>query len=417
MSSNEKKFRLANIRAFLDQGFNSRELRRIVYDTPELRSVYDNLNEQLSKSEVIDRLIEYADRQLLLDVVLDSAKVYNPARYAKHQPYYETKEDNSNSSVEFFGSDVVGLASEKADNYLNAIGTDALAVDGCISIYHNISGLIDGYIRCEFLDEKLSLPPDLNFVVNSLVTHKKNGAKSRLVNYSPPLSDAQDYLHLTFSPTDYYSFLAINTRLDEKVLSNNMSIRDKYWRNSFDLPTSPLPNMFYVHILLISSDNKVIILRRSKFVEEYKGAWSATFEEQFRPKEAGGEYDSDVFDTAVRGVREEIGLNVERKDVTFLSLTFEYPNFNLGLAGVVKVKETAQEIWRAWQIGYTDREISRFTAIHLDVDTILPLIRNQVFEPKGIDSDNSEAAPWHPTARFRLLFGLLHHFGLRNISL
>jgi hypothetical protein len=306
------------------------------------------------------------------------------------------------------GHDTQFWASDRVLSFLKGVNASAFAVDDCISLYTDLNGIKDGAIKCEFLENYEPLSNELNHLIRDLKTKKKNNPKSRLVSFSPPLSGAQDYLHLTFSPTDYYSFLAINTRLDEKVLSNNMSIRDKYWRNSFDLPTSPLPNMFYVHILLISSDNKVIILRRSKFVEEYKGTWSATFEEQFRPKEAGGEYDNDAFDTAVRGVKEEIGLNVERKDVTFLSLTFEYPNFNIGLAGIVKVKETAQEIWRAWQFGYGDQEVSRFAAMHLDVDTILPLIRNQVFEPKGIDSDNSEAAPWHPTARFRLLFGLEH---------
>ncbi|MEI8149361.1 MAG: hypothetical protein WCG53_02290 [Actinomycetes bacterium] len=300
------------------------------------------------------------------------------------------------------------FASESILSFLHNIGSDATAIGDCISMYEDINGIQDGSIKCEFIGQAKPLYDDLQCLIRDFKTDKINNPKCRLVNYCPPLSDAHDYLQLTFCPTDYYTFLAINTRLDDKLLLYNMTVREKYQHGSFVLPSSPLPNMFYVHLLLVSSDNKAIVVRRSNLVEEYKGTWSATLEEQFRPKEAGGNYDRDVFDTATRGVKEEIGIEVERKDVTFLSLTFEYPNLNLGLAGVVKVKASAEDIWRTWHLGYSDQEITRFAAVPLEFNTIMPLIRSQFFEPRPGNIENIETAPWHPTARLRLMFGLRH---------
>jgi hypothetical protein len=302
-------------------------------------------------------------------------------------------------------------ASSEVKDYLSRIGVDAPAIGSCISMYHNFEGMRDGFIRCKFLEEVASLPDDLQAIIGSFETSEKNNPKYRLYKYTPPSSGTGNYLELTFSLTDYHTFLAINTRLDDELLPNNMTIRRRYWHDTFELPKSPVPNMFYVHLLLISGDDKAIVLRRSPWVEEYKGMWSATLEEQMRPKQAGVDYDKDVFDTATRGVREEIGIEVERKDVTFLSLTFEYPNFNVGLAGVVRTQATAQEIWQAWHLKSLDPEASRFTAIPFEPEVIMPLLKEQDFNLAAVEDKHRNVAPWHPTSRLRLLFALYHIYG------
>jgi hypothetical protein len=42
------------------------------------------------KAEIVDRLLEHADRTLQIEKLLTVAKEHNPARYEKHQPYYDT---------------------------------------------------------------------------------------------------------------------------------------------------------------------------------------------------------------------------------------------------------------------------------------------------------------------------------------
>jgi hypothetical protein len=80
-------YRLPNIRALLTAGFTVKELRRFCYDTPEFRAVYDQLAANTGKAELIDRLLEHAERKDLLDILLAWAEAESPAKYAQHQPY------------------------------------------------------------------------------------------------------------------------------------------------------------------------------------------------------------------------------------------------------------------------------------------------------------------------------------------
>ncbi len=81
-------YNLDNIRTLLTEKFSIDELRRFCYDFPAFRPVYDQLARDTSKTEITNRLIEYADRTLNFETLLDWAKQYNPIGYRAHQPYY-----------------------------------------------------------------------------------------------------------------------------------------------------------------------------------------------------------------------------------------------------------------------------------------------------------------------------------------
>ncbi len=81
-------YNLVNIRTLLTEGFTDRELRRLCFDLPGFRPVYDSLAANTGKAEIIDRLLEDADRSLQLPRLLALAKERNPARYEAHRPYY-----------------------------------------------------------------------------------------------------------------------------------------------------------------------------------------------------------------------------------------------------------------------------------------------------------------------------------------
>lgn len=84
-----KHYYLQNIRILLTAGFTSEELRRLCYDEADFRPVYDQLAPGTGKAEIVDRLLEYADRKLLLETLLVWTNEHNPARYKEHQPYYD----------------------------------------------------------------------------------------------------------------------------------------------------------------------------------------------------------------------------------------------------------------------------------------------------------------------------------------
>lgn len=84
-----KRYRLRNIRDLLTEGFTAKELRRLCHDADEFRPVYDELTGHTGKTEIVDKLLEYAYRQLQLDPLLNLTREENPARYQQHQPYYD----------------------------------------------------------------------------------------------------------------------------------------------------------------------------------------------------------------------------------------------------------------------------------------------------------------------------------------
>lgn len=83
-----KRYNLTNIRTLLIEGFTEEDIRRLCYDTPDFRPVYHQLARNHSQADVIDRLLEYAERTLRIEILLTLLKTLNPARYDIHQPYF-----------------------------------------------------------------------------------------------------------------------------------------------------------------------------------------------------------------------------------------------------------------------------------------------------------------------------------------
>lgn len=82
-------YHLKNIRTLLTKGFSTEELRRLCQDTPGLRDVLDELAPTIGKVEMVDRIIDFANRRNLIHKLLAEAREANDSRYQQHQPYTE----------------------------------------------------------------------------------------------------------------------------------------------------------------------------------------------------------------------------------------------------------------------------------------------------------------------------------------
>lgn len=82
-----KHYNLQNIHTLLIEGFTAEELRRLCYHS--FRDVYNQLASNSGKTEIIDKLIEYADQKELIEILLTWSKENNSTKYEKHKPYYE----------------------------------------------------------------------------------------------------------------------------------------------------------------------------------------------------------------------------------------------------------------------------------------------------------------------------------------
>jgi hypothetical protein len=74
-------YNIANIRALFTEGFDDQELRTLCFDIPDFRTVYEQFAAGMSKVDIIQRLIEYAERHMQMETLLALARELNPARY------------------------------------------------------------------------------------------------------------------------------------------------------------------------------------------------------------------------------------------------------------------------------------------------------------------------------------------------
>lgn len=86
MTSN---YNFRNIRTLLTEAFTADELRNLCFDVFDFRPVYHQLAANESKTKIISLLLEYTDQTLQVEKLLALIEEQNPARYHKHQPYFE----------------------------------------------------------------------------------------------------------------------------------------------------------------------------------------------------------------------------------------------------------------------------------------------------------------------------------------
>jgi hypothetical protein len=120
-------YNLKKVRALLLEGFTGEELRRFCYDTPDFRLVYNELAANSGKAEIVDRLLEYAERKGLFDPLLAWVAESNPVRY---RTYLATQGDPSPASH----------PSAKADKSTDG---EIVRADSSVTI-GNVGGNIEG---------------------------------------------------------------------------------------------------------------------------------------------------------------------------------------------------------------------------------------------------------------------------------
>lgn len=91
-------YNIDNIRELFVEEFTTEDLHRVFYDLPTFRPVYDQLLRETNKVEIVNRLLESADRPFQFEALLDWVKKNSPLAYSRHQPYhrddYETQPED-----------------------------------------------------------------------------------------------------------------------------------------------------------------------------------------------------------------------------------------------------------------------------------------------------------------------------------
>lgn len=75
-------YNFRNIRKLLAAAFSDDELRQLCYDVPEFRGAYEEFSAGLGKDQMIQKLIAYCDRKVIMGKLLTVISEEAPEQYA-----------------------------------------------------------------------------------------------------------------------------------------------------------------------------------------------------------------------------------------------------------------------------------------------------------------------------------------------
>jgi len=308
------------------------------------------------------------------------------------------------------------LASDNVRHLMRLADFEGFAIDDCVMIAgsEDFKGWSAEEIEVSIEDRDISLPPELQQVVDayrdSITRPWGNFSSYRVLSLSPWLTD-KPRVQIKLAPIEFYTYFVICSLLDEPVLKTpqgeQVTIRQKFGQsvvvyNTVTYP--PIPTNVSIHPVIVSEDDKVLLMQRSGHLPYYPNAWSASLEETMRAPSIFPDRfypgDGDFIEGALRGIHEELGprLSVRRDDVRVLSFCVEYPTLSFDVLCVARVHATSDEIKNSWLLIAPDKhEARRLRAVPFQLDAMLQVL----FEDKV----------WHPTSRMRLLQLLFHKYG------
>jgi hypothetical protein len=276
-----------------------------------------------------------------------------------------------------------------------------LAIDDCALLF-GTPGFVEFHeedIKVSLRRDVPALPENLKYIVDKygeLKPHETNRSKCFIHDFHPAILDEGGKWTVELGVSDTKISRALEKALADRDIRSSIGF----------VFAKDLWNLVVVQILVLSKDGKALFIRRSPYVSYFPNHWSASIDEQMCPLEDG---DRDFFDTAVRGIREELGIREASRDwISVVGLAREFGVFNIPVICLAKIPLSAAEIKDRWIAAKDKHEASTIDERQFDLQTMLGIIRSDVYTPA-----DSKVEPYrfHPTARMRILLGLFATFG------
>jgi hypothetical protein len=316
------------------------------------------------------------------------------------------------------------LASPNAQWLMQLADTECFAVDDGLVLTQSrdFRGWAQQEIETTLVTTSLPIPQDLDRLrqekIPAIERHYTNSLHYRLVSFTPPFNKP-DRLQVTLAPICFFDYYSLTPFFDEPVLTaldgSPISIREKYGNTaltyvSTDRGTSLIPAPVSVQGVLVTSDDQLVLMRRSSLVAFYPHHWSASFEETMNAPSSEGlcapeeTTDADFFSAAIRGLQEEFAIPARAvRDATVLSLNVEYLTLSVDVIVVIQVDLSADAIRQTWLLSARDKnEATKLSTIPAD----LPSVVKQIGIP----------TLWHPTSRMRLIQYLFERYGVDGVA-
>lgn len=214
------------------------------------------------------------------------------------------------------------------------------------------------HIKCIYNEREILLTPEFQELKNGLsedIAYRLeqgelklpyNGLNYKLLEFDTSYRDIINgeevpVLKLKFAPTDYFTQLVTDLNLKNDYRN---SIARK--SNLIKHPVAEFASIVGINFNLITKDGYLIITQRSELANVNAGIYHTSVAENLsRPTDANPVNNApDVFQCAIRGIHEEIGLDVEMKDIEF-TVFGAYPKWcQYKLIGWSRIKETKAEV-------------------------------------------------------------------------
>jgi hypothetical protein len=334
------------------------------------------------------------------------------------------------------------------------IGADRLrAIDGAVEIHRGVErdgdkffwDITDIHFKIEDRPVGITELPSFQSIISKWATEhpgEAKGIKYCVTEVVRPMSESSPKLTLCVRPIEYHFIKPINDVLTLSYDDNGQSfmgesishqLRKKHFGRLNGLHEMLFPNFLTCQISVISKDHKLILHRRTtKYVDSFRGYWSASFEEGFNadwkkylPNErvySGLKTpDLEPRDGFFRALREEVKLAdevIQATDIQALGFVVEFANLNTAITALAKVPLFADEIISGL---IPSEEADRFAYCSFDMPTLLPVFldRNipppRLFSPGKDVNEVSKGWKWHPTSRMRIFQSLANEYGHKKV--
>ena len=187
-------------------------------------------------------------------------------------------------------------------------------------------------------------------------------------------------LHLDACLSDYATFAATVLRLDEEVnISSSHDERASTTLRRAFFPTTaaivesirrPLPflaNGVGIALLAFTDDDKVLLAHRRLESRARPGECDVTVIEGIDADfDSVGSGRLDIYSAALRGCREELGVDISITDVSVLAFGVDMAYYQWNFLGMVDIKLTADEVIAHHALHAKDRWEGRLESVKLD---------------------------------------------------
>ena len=281
---------------------------------------------------------------------------------------------------------------------------------------------LSGSISCKLDLTPLDLPEDLRQIRNRVAQEQKNHAEQHgyPLFYNGPMVSLQSFsftrtpsaedplLFLKFKITDYYTFLATALSLNENVTEatgKHVTIREKYLSNmNYNDPIPFIATSFGINLAIITKDDFLFYVNRSrnKGLSNYSDHFSVPVLESVHPEfDKVEEGKLNLFKTAKRGIKEELGIDIQETSIKLFSLVVDTAWYMYGMTGVAHINYTKDDIISRRSIGVKDKwESSDFFFLPLNPKSVADNLRH-----------TGGPSRWHPTSFACLIQTLIYETG------